>query len=206
MQKFFTLCAALFVGAATLFAQSELNPAGQLSISVQGGPMLSINENSFSYRDNDCTGKLITPQFSASVAYDFTRMFGLRANVGFAKNAGAANVKQTHVEFGNFYPYSFKSINYFVDAVLHLNAVNDVYSAFDPKFYAGIGGGYTFDIEEAPFTKYTKPAGYPSIHPWQKINGKNHVIGFRLGFIAEYNLTDWLGIYADIAGMTGCTF
>lgn len=199
MQKFFTLCAALFVGAATLFAQHRYNPTGQYSISVQGGPMLSINENSFSYKDFGYRNELITSQASVSFSYDFTKAFALRANVGYAKNMGACNTKQTSGH--GFYPYSFKSINYFVDAILQMNYLNDSKSPFCPKLYCGLGGGHTFGFNEVPFSPYKKTsANFKRFHPWQNVNERNDVVAFRLGFIAEYNFQNGLGIFADLSG------
>lgn len=201
MHKFITICAALLFGATAAFAQDKaaFDPSGKFYVSVQGGPMLSISENAFSYKDNGKTAKLITPQASLSVGYDFTRAFGLRANIGFGNNRSACNTQNTAMH--GFYPYEFKSINCFVDAVLQLNYVNMTWSAFCPKLYFGIGGAHTFGFNEVDFGSYTKTdPTFKRFHPWQNVNESNDVIAFRFGFIAEYNFRSGFGVFADIAG------
>ena len=61
MHRFITICAALFLGVTAVSAQnwSSYDPTGKFSISVQGGPMLSISENAFSYKDNGKTAILV---------------------------------------------------------------------------------------------------------------------------------------------------
>ena len=196
MPQFITICAALFVGVTAVSAQNQpFDPTGKFSISVQGGPMYSRNENSFSYEYFDHKKDLFTWQASVGVGYDFNRTFGLRGNVGYAVNPGAGNMMETGRQF---YPYTFKSISCFVDAILHLNGLNDVRSAFDPKLYAGIGGAHTFGFAATDYNEYYKT--YQMIHPWQQIHSPNEVIAFRLGAIAEYTLPFGLGIYADLCG------
>ena len=201
MHKFITICAALLLGVTAVSAQdwSSYDPTGKFSISVQGGPMLSISENAFSYRDNGFTGKLFTPQASVSVGYDFTRAFGLRANVGYGKNPSACNTYDTAMH--GFYPYAFKNISCFVDAILQLNYVNNSWSAFCPKLYFGLGGRRTIGFTEVPYSTYEQTfPNYKRFHPWQEVNETNNVVAFRLGFIAEYNFSENFGIFADIAG------
>jgi len=201
MHRFITICAALFLGVTAVSAQdwSSYDPTGKFSISVQGGPMLSISENAFSYKDNGKTAKLITPQASISVGYDFTKAFGLRANIGYGKNMSACNTYDTAMH--GFYPYSFKNISCFVDAILQLNYVNNSWSAFCPKLYFGLGGAQSFGFNEVNFGSYTKnDPSYKRFHPWQDVNESNGVIAFRLGFIAEYNFSQNFGIFADITG------
>ena len=194
MHKFITICAALFVGVTAVSAQNQpFDPTGKFSISVQGGPMYSRNENSFAYEYFDHKKDLFTWQASVGVGYDFNRTFGLRGNVGYAVNPGAGNMMETGRQF---YPYTFKSISCFVDAILHLNGLNDVRSAFDPKLYAGIGLGNTSGFEKTP----DNPAPGNQFHPWQKVSEKNTAFGFRGGLILEFMVSQSFGILADFGG------
>lgn len=186
MKKFFIAVAALALGAGTLFAQNA-KLEKPFYLGIQGGPMFSLNENSFSYRDNGKTMDLFTFQGTFVAGYDLNWKTGFRLSVNYANNAGANNVKDTGPNYNGFYPYTFKSINTFLD-VTH-NISNNAESAFIPKVYAGIGLGHTFD-----FTN--------SGHPWQSayMTSPNNAFGFRFGFIAEYLLSETIGIYADICG------
>ena len=191
MKKFFIAVAALALGAGTLFAQNA-KLEKPFYLGIQGGPMFSLSENAFSYRDNGKTKDLFSGQASFVAGYDFTWKTGVRLSVNYAgKNASANNVKQTSgdnpVTGLPFFPYTFKSINTFVD-VTH-NISNNPESAFIPKVYAGIGLGHTYDFTD-------------SHHPWQTayMTSPNNAFGFRFGFIAEYLLPESIGIYADITG------
>lgn len=184
MKKFFIAVAALALGAGTLFAQNA-KLEKPFYLGIQGGPMFSLSENAFSYRDNGKTMDLFTFQGTFVAGYDLNWKTGFRLSVNYANNAGANNTKET--EGHGFYPYTFKSINTFLD-VTH-NISNNAESAFIPKVYAGIGLGHSFN--------YTN-----SGHPWQGqyMTSPNNAFGFRFGFIAEYLLSESIGIYADICG------
>lgn len=186
MKKFFIAVAALALGAGTLFAQNA-KLERPFYLGIQGGPMFSLNENAFSYRDNGKTMDLFTFQGTFVAGYDLNWKTGFRLSVNYANNAGANNTKDTGPSYNGFYPFNFKSINTFLD-VTH-NISNNPESAFIPKVYAGIGLGHTFD-----FTN--------SGHPWQSayMTSPNNAFGFRFGFIAEYLLSETIGIYADICG------
>ena len=211
MRKLLTLTAALILGASLMHAQGgdPYDPSGRWNVSVQGGVMGSLSENAFSYNDNGYLGKLYTPQASVAVGYDFNQTYGIRASVGFGKNMSAGNVKQTAVRNNNgFWPYGFKSINAFVDCVINLNGLNVTSRAFAPKFYGGLGYGHSFGfwrpsysmMNDADLVEAAKMFNYKKFHPTQNINESNHALGFRFGFIAEYNITRNLGIFADICG------
>ena len=187
MKKFFIAVAALALGAGTLFAQNA-KLEKPFYLGIQGGGIFSLNENAFSYRDNDKTKDLFSGQASFVAGYDFTWKTGVRLSVNYTgKNAGANNVKQTsgnHPVTGlHFFPYNFKSISTFVD-VMH-NLGSNPESAFIPKVYAGIGLGHTYDFTD-------------SRHPWQGITTPNNAFGFRIGMVCEYLVTESIGIYADL--------
>lgn len=187
MKKFVTCCAALLIGATALLAQNPSDHSGQLSLSVQGGVLFSVNENHFTYFDNDKTMDLINPTVAVNIGYDFTKAFGTRIQVGYTpKNAAAANSKETLGQ--GFYPYTFKSISAFADFILNINGLAEFDNAFSPKLYAGLGYGHSYDLSD-------------SHHPWQTkyITDPNNVFAFRLGGICEYDFGNF-GIFADLAG------
>ena len=95
MKKFITVCAALLIGASALFAQSPYDHEGQWNVSVTGGGLFSGSENYFSYKENGRFYDLINWQGAFSVGYDFSNVFGTRLWIGYGKNAGAGNVRQT---------------------------------------------------------------------------------------------------------------
>ena len=73
MKKLTSIIAFLLFGAATLSAQNAFVGGNTAwTIALQGGPMYSINENGFSYRDHGKGINLFTFQGSAAVGYEFT--------------------------------------------------------------------------------------------------------------------------------------
>lgn len=185
MKKILCLGAAILMVASSLHAQSAAAQKDRFTVSLQGGVLYNLYENEFSYRENDAFGDLFTLEGAVAVGYDISETFGVRLQGAFGKDAGAGNVRETA---GNgFYPYNFKNVNVFADAVLNLYGLAGRLTAFRPKLYAGVGFGHTFS--------FTDPH-----HPWQKLTDPNTVFGFRFGAIAEYNLTDHFGLYADLSG------
>lgn len=210
MKKLTSIFAILILGVTSVFGQNLGNvPEKPFRVSLQGGPMYSRNENSFAYEYFASPFDLITWQFSGAVGYDFTNAFGIRASLGYTNNNPAAgNVHQTNIGYirndgtdDRFFPYTFKSFNGFVDAVLHLKGRYGIRTSFDPQVYAGLGAGYTYNLKASPANEFA-PKNDGHIHPWQyqDITDPNFVGGFRLGFIAEYNFTDAIGAFADICG------
>ena len=203
MRKLLIL-AALLVSctfAAKAQSKSEFDPAGRWIISIMGGPMYQRNENSFVYEYRHMGQKLITYSVGAAVGYDFTSSFGLRGVVEYGLNRGCANYYQTSAR--GFYPYNFKNVSGFVDAMMHFNGLNAITRRFAPKAYAGIGVAHTFGFD--------KPSGYgdenpgggiwsEKFHPWQRIYESNMTFGFRLGGILEYDFASGIGLFADLCG------
>ena len=187
MKKFYLIFAVLLFGAASVSAQNAFVGGHRAwTIALQGGTMYSINENRFTYGEHGHAADLWTLQGSAAIGYEFTEAMGVRVSVGYGKNVSACNSRQT--DWG-FYPYQFKSINAFVDGTLDLSRNYGKAWSFHPVLYAGIGLGHTYG--------FTDPK-----HPWQGqyMTFNNTVFGFRGGFIAEYDFTDWFGIYVDLCG------
>lgn len=145
MKKITLIFAALLIGAATLSAQNAFVGGHRAwTFALQGGPMYSVNENGFSYRENGYGGKLFSLQGSAAIGFEFTEALGLRLSVAYGDNRSAANTRQTAAH--GFYPYNFRSVNGFLDGTLDLNGNYAVERAFRPRLYAGIGVGHTFHI------------------------------------------------------------
>ena len=187
MKKITSLLACLILGVTSVFAQTAfVGGHTAWTFALQGGPMYSINENRFSYPENGHAADLWTPQGSLAIGYEFTQALSFRVSVGYGKNAAACNSRQSG---GGFYPYQFKSVNAFLDGMLDLTRNYGKPWAFHPCLYAGLGVGYTYD--------FTDPK-----HPWQGqyMTAPNTVFGFRGGFIAEYDFSDWFGIFADLCG------
>ena len=201
MRKLLIIAALMVVGPFFASAQkaATYDPAGRWYLSVQGGPMYQRNENSFTYEYFKKPGKLITYQVAASIGYDFTSSFGLRGTVEYGQNRSAANYWETAAK--GVYAYEFKNISAFVDGVLNFNGLNVTQRGFAPKVYAGLGYAHTFNfVKPDDFgTPYSQTWQGP-FHPWQDICEKNHVFGFRVGGIFEYDFLNGLGLFADIAG------
>ena len=193
MKKFITVCAALLIGASALFAQSPYDHSSQWNVSVTGGGLFSGSENYFSYKENGRFYDLINWQGAISVGYDFSNIFGTRLWVGYGKNAGAGNVRQTAAH--GFYPYTFKSVSTFADATLSILGLAEEVGPLTPKFYAGIGLGYSWDMTRS---KRNNNAFNNDIHPWQNITNNNLAFGFRLGAMLEYDFGNNLGILVDM--------
>ena len=200
MKKLTSIFAALLFGVVALSAQNAFVGGHRAwTFALQGGGLYSVNENRFTYHENNCVWKLVTPKGSVAIGYEFTEALGVRVSVGYGLNASACNSRQTAAQ--GFYPYRFRSVNAFVDGVLDLKGNYGWQSDFRPIFYLGIGLGHTFN--------FTKPEGYGTpkdhsweadnpFHPWQDVKTKNNAFGFRGGFIAEYDFSEAFGIFADM--------
>lgn len=199
MKKLASIFAILVFGVSSVFAQNAFVGGHRAwTFAVQGGPVYSLYENAFSYRDNGVGFKLFSLEGQASIGYEFTNALGVRLAVNYGGNRGAANTLNTAAH--GFYPYNFRSVNGFLDVTLDLNGNFDKQSAFRPIFYLGAGVGHTFHFTKP--TEYGTPKNHSwevdnPFHPWQDIDENNTVFGFRGGFIAEYDITDSFGLFAD---------
>ena len=146
-------------------------------VTIQGGGLLSLNENFRAYGDEGKNSDLLTGQGSASFGYQITPVSGVRLWAGYGNNRSACNTKETEVP--GFYPYKFNSINVFVDYVMDLSGFSENDWSFVPKLYAGLGIGNT--------------SGF-------KKTSDNTVIGLRAGLILEYMVSQSFGILVDLGG------
>lgn len=186
MKKLIGITIALFVSCALASAQPVKHiHEGRFYLGAQLGPMLNVNENYFSYRENGKPLGLITYQAGVLGGYDVNDIFGLRLSASYGKNVSACNTKNTSAH--GFYPYSFSSINVFADAILDMHGLSDLASFFRIKLYGGMGLGHSFNMTD-------------SGHPWQEVSDPNTVFGFRFGGIVEYNINDHIGLFGDLCG------
>ena len=183
MRKIAVILAAFLVGMPTLFAQSPFDFSGRWNFSVQGGLGVTLSENAFGYTDTHVAKDLFKLQGSAAIGYDFTNSFGMRVAGGYAGHAGSSNIYDTYAKAN--YPFTYKSVYVFADAILNLAGLADNGSPFNPKLYGGLGGARTFG--------FTDPH-----HPWQNPHDPNFVLGMRAGAIAEIDFASGLGLFADL--------
>ena len=183
MLRLVSFLAALLLPIASVAAQSKSKPEHPFSISLQGGPMLSVNENSFTYVDNGHASDLITKQAGLAFSYYFNGRFGARLSGSYGRNAGGCNVDQTK-DAENYYPYKFDGVNVFLDGLVNLS---NEWKEFSSVFYIGIGVGHTFNFTE-------------SGHPWQKVSHKNTAYGARVGLLFQYDFSSHFGAYLDFCG------
>lgn len=193
MKKFITVCAALLVGASALFAQNPYDYSERWNVSLTGGGLFSGSENYFSYKENGRFYDLINWQGSFAVGYDFSKYFGARLWAGYGKNAGAGNVRQTGDGSG-FFPYTFKSISTFADAILNVMGLAEEDGPFTTKFYAGLGLGYSWDMTRSKRNTFDGEG----IHPMYPPKEKNLAFGFRLGAMLEYDIRPNFGFLIDM--------
>ena len=178
-------CALLLGCALAAAAQSATSHENRWYVSVQGADVLNLYENAFTYRDNGVDIDLFTLQAGAGLGYNFSEVFGVRTQLSFGSDSGAANSAQT--AGGGFFPYSFRHLDLFADAVLNLSGLEGRVTPFRTLLYAGVGGAYTFGFTD-------------SGHPWQVISGENFAPGFRMGGIAQYTLPSGVGFFIDLGG------
>ncbi|MBR1783346.1 MAG: hypothetical protein IJ753_07525 [Bacteroidales bacterium] len=162
-------------------------PSKPIYLAVQGSILLSVNENVFSYVDNRRIPDLLTPQGGLQLGYYFTNNWSMRLAAYFGQNASAANTVDTAAH--GFYPYKFKSANFFLDVVFDFLSRGDAEKlrTFYPRIYFGLGYAHTFGFTD-------------SGHPWQKIDPVNNEFGFRLGFMGEFAVNRTFSFFFDLCG------
>ena len=181
------MCKKIFLVIALVTACITANAQKGWNIGVQGGGLISINENSFSYYDASKGVKNFTWNTGLSIGYDFEKFWGIRVMAQFGNNNSGLNIKETADHM--FRPYHFKSIDVFADAMLNLRVITgNPDGFFQPKAYFGIGYGYTDWFKN----------DFEGEHPWQSYTTKNHNFGLRIGFQFEFKVSPVVGLYLDI--------
>lgn len=170
-----------------LFAQSgsDYNYSGRVSVSAGGGVSFLFSENVYTYKDAGKIGHLARPRGFVAVGYDFNEIVGLRCALGYGQNASAMNVERKGTK--KFMPYYFNDATFYADAVLNLNGLNKIRRGFAPKVYAGLGAAYSHQFSKVNQKRYS-------------VNTTNFTMGWRVGFIAEYNFSNGWGLFADLCG------
>jgi hypothetical protein len=72
MRKIAVLLATLFVGAFSLSAQSPFNYSGRWNISLSGGMLATVSENTFAYFEQGRGKEIFDLSGAIAVGYDFT--------------------------------------------------------------------------------------------------------------------------------------
>lgn len=188
MNKFLCIVVAVAMFAVPSRAQDKTPAAGDLDFvrpsrplyaGLQGGVLYSLNENTFSFGTHRITGF-----GGVQFGFFFANQWSVRASVSYGLNAGACNSYQTNY---GYYPYTFKSINAFLDVVFDCLSRGDdsPLRGFYPRLYAGLGYGHTFGFSD-------------SGHPWQKVSPVNNEFGFRLGAIGEFTISRRVALFLDL--------
>lgn len=188
MKKILILIVALLsLGTTAYSARPHLTPTSPYQhgqrwfFSVQGGPKIGLYDHIGSFFDNGRGWSAITYHGALSVGYNFSDAWSLRVSGGYSRNAGACTPYQ-----GEFYPYTYNAAYAFADGVLDFPALCEINKAFRTKFYAGLGGAYTFGFSDPE-------------HPFEVLNTNNFVPALRLGIILEYCFPGGFGLFSDIA-------
>ena len=184
----------LLVPGFLAWAQQPEYPWG---IALRGGVISNVHDNFKSYLNHNRGLNLVTGGFYLDGMYDFTKLFGVRLSLAIGNNAGACNSQEAG---GGFYPYYFRSLNAFADAMIHFGTAED---AFSSRIYGGLGIAHTYDLVEEMKDGITS---WP--HPWEGSTGQklpytrepNDVFGFRLGYLGEWHVTPEVGILIDACG------
>ena len=188
----FTVC--LLTSAVSVGAQTR-KVSAPWGISVRGGVIGNVHENVMSYFRHRRFSDLFTAGFSVDGMYDFTNLFGVRLSVAAGKNAGACNSQEAG---GGFYPYQFRSINAFADAMIHFGTPED---AFSSRIYGGLGYARTYDlIEEMKDGVYedgSKVLRAKIDMSSPNINMRDPII-YRVAHLTHHNTGDKWCIYPNI--------
>ena len=152
-------------------------------ITAQGGLAFSMNENFNAFIKEKKAGELFCPQGSVSFGrYLNNRRYGFRLSIGYSQNKSAWNYQES---FSNFKPYSFQSVDAFVDAMVNCGDVSK-YKGFNCRFFLGLGYAYSFGFK--------LPQDAIS---WYKVSEQNHSFGIRAGVILEYVTPRGFGIFLE---------
>ena len=140
------------------------------SLGVQGGAGYTLGEASFA--------KLLSPAAQLSATYHFHHAFGVRAGISGWQGKGGLVVSEDIYRF----KYGQLSADFTMDLASLISGF-DHQRVFSPYLFAGIGGAYGFNNEEANALATQYGAAFPLI--WDT---KAFVVG-RLGAGVDFWLT-----------------
>ncbi len=191
MNKFICTFVALAMGAVFSQAQEKASvasvgymvsqrPSRPFFAGIQGGGIISLNENTFPKAARKVSG-----HGGVMLGAYFSNYWSGRLSVSFGSNSSACNSYETIGQ--GYYPYTFKSVNAFVDVIgdFWSRGSDSPLRVFYPRLYAGVGYAHTFGFSD-------------SGHPWQVVSQKNNVLGFRLGAIGEFTISQRMGAMLDL--------
>lgn len=181
------------LGAMAQTRTTATRPESPWHVALGGGVVGSGCENMGSYFNHKSPLGLFSAAFNVSAGYDFTDAFTMRMHVSSGRNAGACNSLQAG---GDFYPYCFSNLSLFADAMYNVSR-RALAKSVVPKFYAGVGLAHTYGFSKTHAWE----------HPWAELGGdlphvslNNSVLGFRLGFCAEFLFSSEVGLFVDACG------
>ena len=140
------------------------------SLGVQGGAAYTLGEASFA--------KLLSPAAQLSATYHFHHAFGVRAGISGWQGKGGLVVSEDIYRFR----YGQLSADFTVDLASLISGF-DHQRVFSPYLFAGIGGAYGFNNEEAAALATNYGAAFPYL--WDT---KAFVVG-RLGAGVDFWVT-----------------
>lgn len=188
MKKIFILTFALLsLATKTQAARPYITPTSPYQhgkrwfLAVQGGPKIGLYDHISSFFNNGQGWSAVTYHGALAFGYNFNDAWAMRISGGYSYNSGACSPYQ-----GGFYPYTYSAVYFFTDGVLNYPALCENNVPFSTKFYAGLGGAYTFGFSNPD-------------HPFEVLTPNNLVPALRFGVICEYNFPSGFGIYADFA-------
>ena len=175
MKRLFMIAVALLTLGSVANAQQSMSDESlefrpHWSLGVQGGAGYTIGEAAFA--------KLLSPAAQLSATYHFHHAFGVRAGLSGWQGKGGLVVSEDIYRF----QYGQLSADFTVD-LASLIAGFDHQRVFSPYLFAGIGGAYGFNNEEATALAGKYSVAFPYI--WDK---KAFVVG-RLGAGVDFWLT-----------------
>lgn len=178
------LSMVLSLVALCAVAQESEEKRSGWNMFAQGGLLYSINENTH----EASFGDLVTGGGVIGVGYDFSRVFGVRAQLGWSKNVSGTNVKETGRPFTL---YKFNDVTVSADAVFNISQYCIRYEEprdlkFEFKGYVGLGCAFASDYDSMK-------------QSWYGIKDKGqNVFNMRFGFIGDYHVSKAVSLYGDL--------
>ena len=175
MKRLFMIAVALLALGSVANAQQSMSDESlefrpHWSLGVQGGAAYTLGEASFA--------KLLSPAAQLSATYHFHHAFGVRAGISGWQGKGGLVVSEDIYRFR----YGQLSADFTVDLASLISGF-DHQRVFSPYLFAGIGGAYGFNNEEAAALATNYGAAFPYL--WDT---KAFVVG-RLGAGVDFWVT-----------------
>ena len=175
MKRLFMIAVALLALGSAANAQQSMSDESvefrpHWSLGVQGGAGYTLGEASFA--------KLLSPAAQLSATYHFHHAFGVRVGLSGWQGKGGLVLSEDIYKF----QYGQLSADFTMDLASLISGF-DHQRVFSPYLFAGIGGAYGFNNEEANALATQYGAAFPLI--WDT---KAFVVG-RLGAGVDFWLT-----------------